>query len=238
MQRSMNSKPPAPGRKKTSEPRQKRSRGRPKVRGAVGRDAIIAAASQLLVKLPPHQVPNVVIARKAGVDPALVRYYFGNREELLIAVVENLIAAWTATHLPPDAPPAERLSVHIADMLDFSGRVRSMQRLMIDGCAQAKSPSVRARARELNSAAVRNYAQYLRPGEDEVESATDPLFMFVAIIGMCEFFAAAQPMILPLVPGHLDAEELARRYETFIRKLVLDGLRSRLKAPKKFKADA
>ena len=235
----MKSKTPAPVRRKTSAPRQKRSRGRPSIKkGAVGRDAIIAAASQLLEKLPPHQVPNVVIARKAGVDPALVRYYFANREELLFAVVEHLIAAWTATHLPPDAPPAERLSAHIADRFDFSCRVRSMQRLMIDGCAQAKTPSVRARVRELNAAAVRNYAQYLRPEKDDVVSSTDPLFMYVSIIGLCEFFAAAQAMILPLAPKHLDAEELARRYETFIRKLVLDGLRSRLDAPVNFKADA
>lgn len=229
----MKSKTRATGRKKPSPPRQKRSRGRPTDLGAVGRDAIVAAASQLLEKLPPHQVPNVVIARKAGVDPALVRYYFGNREELLMAVVEHLLATWAASHPPPDAPVAEQLSAHIADMFDFSCRVRSMQRLMIDGCAEAKSPAVRERVRELNAAAVDNYAQFLHPKGKNAESSTDPLFLHVAVIGLCEFFAAAQSMILPLAPKHLDEKELARRYETFIRKLVLDGLRSRLETPKR-----
>lgn len=227
----MKRKTPAPGRKKPTPPRQKRSRGRPTDRGAVGRDAIIAAASQLLEKHPPHQVPNVVIARKAGVDPALVRYYFSNREELLFAVVENIISTWTAKHPDPDAPPAARLSAHISDMFDFSCRVRSMQRLMIDGCAEAKTPSVRARVRELNAGAVRYYSQFLHLEGEDAESSTEPLFMFIAVIGLCEFFAAAQAMILPLAPKHLDAKELARRYEAFIRTLVLDGLRSRLMAP-------
>lgn len=235
----MKSKTRATGRKNTSPPRQKRSRGRPTDRGAVGRAAIITAASQLLEKLPPHEVPNVVIARKAGVDPALVRYYFSNRDELLFAVVENIIATWTATHPDPHAPPATRLSAHISDMLDFSCRVRSIQRLMIDGCAEAKTASVRARVRELNAGAVRYYSQLLHLEGDEAESSTEPLFMFIAVIGLCEFFAAAQSMILPLAPKHLDAKELAQRYEAFIRKLVLDGLRSRLETPRKrIKADA
>ena len=124
-------------------------------------------------------------------------------------------------------------------MLDFSCRVRSMQRLMIDGCAEAKTPSVRARVRELNAGAVRYYSQLLHLEGDEAESSTEPLFMFIAVIGLCEFFAAAQAMILPLAPKHLDAKELAQRYEAFIRKLVLDGLRSRLETPRKrIKADA
>jgi AcrR family transcriptional regulator len=203
----------------------------------VGRQAIIAAASQLLERLPPHQVPNVVIARKAGVDPALVRYYFGNREELLIAVVEHLLATWAAGHPPPDAPVAEQLSAHIADMFEFSCRVRSMQRLMIDGCAEAKSPDVRERVRELNASAVQNYARFLQLRGKNAESSTDPLFLHVAVIGLCEFFAAAQAMIVPLAPKDISPRELARRYETFIRRLVLDGLRSRL-ATRDLKADA
>ncbi len=224
-------------RKATAVPRQKRGRGRPRTdKGAVGREDILDASRQLLEKLPPHQVPNVLIARKAGVDPALVRYYFSNREELLIAVVENIIATWTATHRPPDGPPAERLSAHIADMFDFSCRVRSMQRLMIDGCAEAKSALVRARVRKLNSVAVRHYAQYLQPPGDDVEVSTDPLFLFVAIIGLSEFFAAAQAMILPVAPKGVGAAELARRYETFIRGLVLDGVRTRLAPASELKA--
>ena len=230
----------APRRKKTSATsRLKRTRGRPRSGlAAVGREAIVVAARQLLDKFPPHEVPNVLIARKAGVDPALVRYYFANREELLFAVIEHILATWEANHPPPDAPPAEKLSAHIADMFDFSCRVRSMQRLMVEEIAEAKSPAVRARVRELNSGAVRKYARFLHLEGPEGESSPDPLFAHVAIIGLCEFFAAAQAMILPLAPKHLNAAELAHQYEIFIRKLVLDGLRSRVEAPGKFKADA
>lgn len=228
-------------RKKTSTAatRQKRTRGRPGANdgAAVGREAIVAAAYQLLEKLPPHQVPTVLIARRAGVDPALVRYYFRNRDELLFAVIEHIVATWAAKHPLPDAPPAQRLSAHIANMFEFSCRMRSMQRLMIDAC-EAKSPTVRTRVRELNAGALRSYAQFLPHEGDKAETSLEPLFLYIAVIGLCEFFAAAQPMILPLAPKDLDTKELAQRYETFISKLVLDGLRSRMEVAKKLKADA
>jgi TetR/AcrR family transcriptional regulator len=236
----MKRKAPAPAKKKTpASTRQKRARGRPKSGlKAVGREAIVLAARRLLEKLPPHEVPNVLIARKAGVDPALVRYYFANREELLFAVIEHILATWEATHPAPDAPPAERLSAHVRDMFDFSCRVRSMQRLMVEECAEAKSPTVRARVRELNAGAVRRYAKFLHLEGPDGEGSPDPLFAHVAVIGLCEFYAAAQAMILPLAPKHLSPAELAHRYEQFIRRLVLDGLRSRVEAPTRVKADA
>ena len=112
-----------------------------------------------------------------------------------------------------------------------------MQRLMIDAC-EAKSPTVRARVRELNAGALHKYAQFLHADGDGAGPSLDALFMHIAVIGMCEFFAAAQVMIVPLAPKELDARQLARRYQTFIGKLVLDGLRSRMELPKKLKADA
>jgi len=226
----MKRKAPAPRKNKSAATsRLKRTRGRPRSGlAAVGREAIVLAARQLLEKLPPHEVPNVLIARKAGEDPALVRYYFANREELLFAVIEHILATWEATHPAPNAPPAEKLSAHIGDMFDFSCQVRSMQRLMVEECAEAKSPTVRARVRELNAGAVRRYARLLHLDGPGGESSLDPLFAHVAVIGLCEFFAAAQSMILPLAPRHMDAAELAHQYQLFIRRLVLDGLRSRV----------
>jgi AcrR family transcriptional regulator len=213
----------------TAPTRARRSRGRPRARqGAVGREAIVASARKLLDKLPPHKATISSIARSAGVDPALVRYYFSSREELLLAVIEDILATWRFSHPPLAAGPSAKLSSAVRDMADFALNVRSMQRLMIDECASSKSAEVRRRVRELNTGAVSRYALLLHTGRHSRTSATDPLFMHVAIIGMCEFFAAAQAMIRPLVPAGMDAGELAERYKDFIVDLVLDGLRSRV----------
>lgn len=214
---------------KTTATRPRRSRGRPRAKqGAVGREAIVASARKLLEKLPPHKATISSIARSAGVDPALVRYYFGTREELLLAVIEDILATWKFKHPPQSAGPAAKLAGIVRDMADFALEVRSMQRLMIDECANSKSSEVRRRVRELNAGAVSRHALMLHPERQGKVSSTDPLFMHVAIIGMCEFFAAAQSMIAPLVPEGIDAKELAERYKDFIERLVLDGLRTRV----------
>lgn len=206
-----------------------RSRGRPRAKqGTAGREVIVAAARKLLEKLPPHKSTISSIARSAGVDPALVRYYFGSREELLLAVIEEILADWKFTRPAPSAGPAAKLAAFVGDMLDFALNVRSMQRLMIDECASSTSPEVRRRVRELNAGAVSRLALLLHPDKQAGVKATDALFMHVAIIGMCEFFAAAQPMITPLLPAGLGAKALTGRYKDFIVRLVLDGLRSRV----------
>jgi AcrR family transcriptional regulator len=204
----------------------------------VGRDAIVEAARKLMDRFPPHQVTNVRIAREAGVDPALVRYYFGSREELLLAVIEHILATFAATHPYPDMAADEHLSLHLANMLEFSCRVRSMQRLMIDECAEAKSPVVRNRVRELNAEVVGRYAKLLHMDDATAAQSPEPLFMHVAIIGLCEFFAAAQAMIRPLAPKGLDAKGLTAAYGRFIQTLVLDGLRTRVTQKTRVKADA
>jgi AcrR family transcriptional regulator len=210
--------------------RQPRKRGRPHAsQRTVGREGIIASARKLLETLPANRVTTVMIARKAGVDPAMVRYYFASRPELLFAVIENILATWMASRPPPRGAPAEQLASWIRGMVDFARTVRSMQRLMIDECAESRSPTVRKRVRELNAAAIAGYAKLLDPREREPLEAADPMLLYVAIIGMAEFFVAAQPIILPLLPAKTNPDDLAQRYKEFVVKMVLDGLKPRQK---------
>jgi hypothetical protein len=103
-----------------------------------------------------------------------------------------------------------------------------MQRMMIDECANSALPEVRRRVREMNAGVVSRWALMLHAERESDAHSTDPLFMHVSIIGMCEFFAAAQSMIMPLVPQGMTAKELAERYKDFIVRLVLDGIRSKI----------
>src|SRR4051794_38852403 len=59
-----------------------RGKGRPKTRGSVGREALIAAARDALKSKPPGEITLQEVAGIAGVDPALIRYYFGQLQDL------------------------------------------------------------------------------------------------------------------------------------------------------------
>jgi TetR/AcrR family transcriptional regulator len=206
----------------------KRAAGRPNAADAGdAKEAILRAASRLLKDKLPAQVTNSMIAREAGTDPALIRYYFGDRSSLFMAVAEELMKG--VREPTPVAPmDAERfLDWRIGGTLRFARSARSVQRLMVDELAESGSPRVREAIRERNAGLVARYAEILKNqiGDEIVE--VDPLFLHAAILGVCEFFTAAQAVILPLAEPGTDPKDLADRYQDFVVDLFLNGLRKR-----------
>jgi AcrR family transcriptional regulator len=191
------------------------------------REAILQAACRLLKDNLPSQVTNSMIAREAGADPALIRYYFGDRSSLLLAAVEELMK-----HIRKPAPPApmtaeQFVSWRVDATLDFARMARSMQRLMVDELAEGGTPEVREAIRLRNKGLVDWYGAILKEqiGDEIVD--VDPLFLHAAILGVCEFFTSAQSTILPLAEPGTDPAQFADRYEAFVIDLFLNGLRKR-----------
>ncbi|MGX7894929.1 TetR family transcriptional regulator [Tsuneonella sp. HG222] len=191
----------------------------------VGKDALLDAARALLQELPPAQVTSTAIARKAGADPALVRYYFGNRENLLFEVAKQIGA--DANRPLPVGNPVDLLEDMIRGTFRFTRSAKHMQRLMIEELDSASSPEVREKMREWNRQPVNNYAHILAVDEDGELHDFDPVFMYLAVVGISDFFEAGAPLIELLVPPGTDRDELARRYEDFVVRLVTDGVRKR-----------
>lgn len=211
------------GRKKAA----RRGKGRPTASGSgVGRDALISAARELLQELPPAQVTSTAIARRANADPALVRYYFGNRENLLFEVASQI---GNETNRPPpdEGDPIELLAEMVHSTFKFTRSAKHMQRLMIEELDSASSPEVRERMREWNRVPVSYYAKLRELDSERRLRDFDPLFMYLAVVGISDFFASGAPLIELLVPPGTDMVELGQRYEAFVVRLVLDGLKAR-----------
>jgi AcrR family transcriptional regulator len=171
-------------------------------------------------------VTSTAIARRANADPALVRYYFGNRENLLFEVA-NQIGAET-NRPPPDAgDPVELLVEMVHNTFRFTRSAKHMQRLMIEELDSASSPEVRSKMREWNRVPLSYYAKLQELDGEGKLRAFDPVFMHLAVVGISDFFASGAPLVELLVPEGTDMEELGRQYEDFVTRLVTDGLRKR-----------
>lgn len=205
----------------------RRSKGRPDAASTgVGREALIAAARQLLHELPPAQVTASAIARKAGGDPALVRYYFGNREKLLLEVAKQI--GEEANQNPPESgDPVELLTDFIHGTFRFTRSARNMQRLMIDELDSTSSPELRASLRQWNRVPVDYYAGIKAIDRKGDLADYDPLFLHLAVVGISDFFVSGSPLIKLLVPDGTDMAELAHKYEEFVERLLLEGLKKR-----------
>jgi AcrR family transcriptional regulator len=213
----------AAGRKKP----ERRGKGRPTAAASgVGRESLIAAARELLQELPPAQVTSTAIARRAYADPALVRYYFGTRENLLFEVAKQIGAE--ANRPPPDeGDPVELLADMIHNTFRFTHSAKHMQRLMIEELDSASSAEEREKMREWNRQPLDNYARLQELDTGKALRPFDPLFMHLAVVGISDFFASGAPLIELVVPAGTDMDKLRRDYEAFVVELITEGVRRR-----------
>lgn len=205
----------------------KRGQGRPvSGKNDVGRERLLATTEKLLRNMPPARVTVLRVAQEAQVDPALVRYYFGNRTALLVAVVDRATAH--AVHgVQQIDEPLVALADHISKTVQFVRSANFMHRLMIDELTQAGTKASRARVRAMNLDLVEFYRKLLRSDRGRKLVATDPLFLHLAVLGASDFFSSAEPLIRELLPDGTDMEKLTVGFQKFLVKLVLDGLRRR-----------
>ncbi|MEO7786318.1 MAG: TetR/AcrR family transcriptional regulator [Sphingomicrobium sp.] len=217
-------KPAAAARKSVAK---KRGQGRP-VSGEndVGRERLLVATEKLLRTIPPARVTISRIAQEADADPALIRYYFGNRTVLLMAVVER-ITAHPQRISQPIGEPTVALANHIGRTVQLIRSATFMHRLMLDELAQSGTEQSLALVRDMNLDLIAYYRELLAAdgGKELVE--TNPLFLHLAVLGASDFFSSAQPLIKELLPEGTDMETLTGEFQAFLTSLFLDGIRKR-----------
>jgi AcrR family transcriptional regulator len=221
----------APSRKRAdSSGRNRRAIGRPSAGEAgVGRDALIDKTCELLRELPPNLVTRAEVARHTNVDPSLIRYYFHDRSSLLIAAAERLTAQFTGLideEIQKAADGAEsKLRARIAGILKFEVAYPFFHRLVLEEVMTSKAPAARKLLSELTKRGLTSYGAILEAGAKDGDlRKVDTAFLFLAVIGMCEFFVSGMPMLKLAVGGKVDADDASKRYGEFVTDLLLHGL--------------
>jgi TetR/AcrR family transcriptional regulator len=211
--------------KQATQPKVKRGQGRPVVGdNDVGRERLLTAAESLLRVLPPSRVTIARIAQQANADPALVRYYFGNRTALLLAVATRMTS--NASHTAElSVAPDVALAEHIRRTVRFTRSAPFMHRLMIEELADAGNDESRAQVRTMNIELVAFYRRVLDADAGRTMASVNPLFLHLMVLGAGDFFATAEPLIRELVPSNTNMETLTTRFQEFLVKMVIDGLR-------------
>jgi AcrR family transcriptional regulator len=203
----------------------KRGQGRPTDSG-VGRQAVLDTAKRLVKELPPARVTISLIAREAGVDPALVRYYFGDRSNLLLAVAESMLEE-TPRPAPGSLEPVAALERSIRQTARFTRSSKHIHRLMVDELADAKSSEVSRHLGDLNRRAVSDFASMMERDGGATMRKVDPAFLHIALLGLFDFFSSAEPVVRQIVPEETDTSAMFAAYEEFVTDLVLNGMRQR-----------
>lgn len=198
----------------------------------VGREALIERTCELLSQLPPNRITRAEVARQMGVDPSLIRYYFRDRSTLLLAAVEKLTAEFDRIRereLAQAAPgPEGKLRARVSALLKFEIAYPFFHRLLIEEFAHMKSAPVVQFMRDVTVNSLAAYSALVDSGvEGRVFRQCDSTFLFLAVIGMCEFFVKATSILHIAAGKNFDETALSARYREFICDLLLNGLKVR-----------
>lgn len=189
-------------------------------------------ACELLREVAPRDLSLLKLARYAGVDRSLIRYYFKDRSSLLLAAARHLFGHLRSRLAVVETRRAEDPETRIREMavvlLRFQLEHPYFHRLMIDEVVNSSNADAQEFFRSFTGRAAEDFrsmaAATARRG---VSRAFDGVFLYLAVIGMCEFFVTGRPILEVAFGRGFDPAEVSRLYEGFLRDYVVDGIRRR-----------
>lgn len=212
----------------------KRARGRPKSvpgedNASVGPEALIELTCKLLDEMPPGEVTRATIARAGNVHPALIRYYFRNRATLLRTAAEELTGQLQRLNSSgtADSPTSALTWVtrRVSNLFRFKNRHPYYHRLMMEEMGASEDPETRTFFQTRNRAIEVLYRETIDTGVAAGEvRKVDPIFLYIAIIGMCDMFVTGGNLLSALGIDRDDAET-QRAYEDFMVEMTERMLR-------------
>jgi AcrR family transcriptional regulator len=200
-----------------------RGKGRPTTRGSVGKDALVAAAREALKRKPPGEITLNEIAQIAGVDPALIRYYFGQLSDLFAEAATEItreLRGRLAALIAQKGSARESLQRRILVYLDVFRTNPNYHRLIIESVHLSDNPNRQTVLRLLRQS-LEELEDLVREGSSSGElKAVDARFLQLSIAAMCEFFFSARPIFQGVFGAEADDPNFVETYARFITSLV------------------
>jgi AcrR family transcriptional regulator len=191
-------------------------------------DKLLVAASELMIERVSIEVSLSDIAQKSGVNAALVKYHFGNKDGLLLALLAR-DAATEVSHLEhllaqPIAPSA-KLRLHIGGVIrayhQFPYMNRLIHYLLHESTAEAADEVSKFFVAPLMDFHRRLLDEGIKAGEFR---KIDPVLFYTSLIGACDhLFFGRQAMSRATGIGPV-TDEVCRDYIDHMEALICGGV--------------
>ena len=209
---------------------QRAARSTARTRGE-GRDrarklaVILAAAEAEFVEAGFQGASMQAIADRAGVPKANVHYYFGSKEKLYRAVLEDILAVWNdfLTDVTVDDDPAEVLAGFVRQKLRLSFERPSASRLFAQEIlrgAPILAPQLQADMRGWFVDKVAVLEAWIDAGR---MARVDPELLLFAIWSTTQHYADFEPQVLALTDQERYDPAMVERITRFLVSFVLTG---------------
>ena len=195
---------------------------------AKARYQLIEAASQIMREGDTIDLSLSELSLRAGLNSALVKYYFGNKNGLMLALLDrdmgNIVFSLGAL-LAKDIPPEEKLRIHIGAVIDTYYAFPYLNRLLMR-MVRDSAPAEAARIADL----------YLKPISkvydaliDEGVKAgkfrkIDPQFFYFTVTGAADRFYSSRLVLRHCYNQDDFNENMRDAYREHSIDLIMRGL--------------
>jgi len=189
---------------------------------------LLVAAGDLMIERNSTDISLSDIAQKSGVNAALVKYHFGNKDGLLLALLARDAGAEMqnlAFVLDQPIPPTEKLRRHIAGIINAYYRFPYLNRLIHLLLHQGSE----ATAKEVNRFFVGPLFEFQRRLLEEGIAAgefrpVDPVLFYISLVGACDHLFYGRQIGARFAGRGGITDEVRRQYIAHMTNLILGGM--------------
>jgi len=191
-------------------------------------EKLLVAASELMIERASIEVSLSDIAQKSGVNAALVKYHFGNKDGLLLSLLERDAATEVSQLeylISQPISPTAKLRLHIGGIIrayhQFPYMNRLIHYLLHESSAEAADEVSKFFVAPLLEFHRRLLAEGVKAGEFR---NIDPVLFYTSLIGACDhLFFGRHAMSRATGVGPV-TDDVCREYIKHMEALICGGM--------------
>jgi len=192
------------------------------------RQRLIEAAVALMVRRDSIDITLLDIAAEAGLNGALVKYHFGNKDRLMLAVLFHIVLPGLESLeklVRSNVSAKRKMEVHVNGMITALWRYPFLNRLLRAITASPGSPE----AQEISAKFTRPFLKYQRDIFEEGVAnrefrPADPLLFYMLLSGMSEAILDLRPTLQEVYGIATITPELCAWYSRAVIGVIANGI--------------
>ena len=191
-------------------------------------EKLLDAASELMIARSSIEISLSDIAQKSGANAALVKYHFGNKDGLLLALLARDAATEVANLeylLAQPISPTAKLKLHISGIIRAYHRFPYMNRLIHYLLHESSAEAADEVSKFFVAPLLDFHRRLIEEGVAQGEfRAVDPVLFYTSLIGACDhLFFGRHAMSRAIGVGPV-TDDVCRQYIAHMEALICGGL--------------